>query len=179
MTKALVVYESLFGNTEQVAQAIAAGMSQHGDVELLEVAEAREVVTDALDLIVLGGPTHAFSMSKPSTREEAVGRGASHGSKTYGMREWIEHLHKGPHTELVATFDTRVRKVRRLPGSAAKGAAKILRGLGYSSAAHAESFYVEDVSGPLLEGELDRARAWGDWLGRQSADQDLERGHGR
>ena len=177
--KALVVYESLFGNTEQVAQAITAGMSQHGDVELMEVTEAREVATDALDLIVLGGPTHAFSMSKPSTREEAVVRGATHGSTTYGLREWLEQLHKGPHTELVATFDTRVRKVRRLPGSAARGAAKIVRGLGYSSAAHAESFYVEDVSGPLLEGELDRARAWGDWLGGQSASSDVDQEHGR
>ena len=177
--KALVVYESLFGNTEQVARSIKAGLAEHADVELMEVAEAREVGTRAFDLIVLGGPTHAFSMTKPSTREEAVGRGASHGSATYGLREWLEHLHKGSHTELVATFDTRVRKVRRLPGSAARGAAKIVRGLGYSSAAHAESFYVEDVNGPLLDGELDRARAWGEWLGRQSAshevDHELER----
>lgn len=169
MMKALVVYESLFGNTEQVAQAITDGLSAHAEVELLEVTEAREVVTEPLDLVVIGGPTHALSMTKPSTREEAVALGASHGSTTYGLREWIEHLHEGRHSGLVATFDTRVSKVRHLPGSAAKGAAKILRGLGYLSAAHAESFYVEDVSGPLLEGELDHARAWGEWLGRQSA----------
>lgn len=167
--KALVVYESLFGNTEQVAQAITAGLSAHGDVELLEVTEAREVVTEPLDLVVIGGPTHALSMTKLSTRQEAVALGASHGSTTYGLREWIEHLNEGRHSELVATFDTRVSKVRHLPGSAAKKAAKIVRGLGYSSAAQAESFYVEDVSGPLLDGELDRARAWGEWLGKQSA----------
>ena len=169
MMKTLVVYESLFGNTQRVAQAITDGLSEHGDVELLEVTEARDVVTESFDLILLGGPTHALSMANPSTREEAVARGASHGSTTYGLREWLEHLHKGRHFELVATFDTRVSKVRHLPGSAAKGAAKIVRGLGYSSAAQAESFYVEDVSGPLLEGELDRAQAWGEWLGRQSA----------
>ena len=177
--KALVVYESLFGNTKDVAQAIADGLSAHGLVELVEVTEAREVVTEELDLIVLGGPTHAFAMTKPATREEAFSRGASQGSTTYGLREWLEHLHKGRHSERVATFDTRVSKVRHLPGSAAKGAAKVLRGLGYSSAAQAESFYVEDVSGPLLEGELDRAQAWGEWLGRASAVPNVDHAHGR
>lgn len=171
--KALVVYESLFGNTEQVAQAITDGLSAHGEVELLEVTKAREVATEPLDLMVIGGPTHALSMTKPSTREEAFALGASHGSTTYGLREWIAHLPEGPHSEFVATFDTRVSKVRHLPGSAAKKASKIVRGLGYSSAAQAESFYVEDVRGPLLEGELDRARAWGEWLGRQSSSQAL------
>lgn len=66
-------------------------------------------------------------------------------------------------------FDTRVSKVRHLPGSAAKGAARYVRKLGYTAVAPAESFYVDDVSGPLLEGELDRARAWGDRLGGQVA----------
>jgi hypothetical protein len=51
--------------------------------------------------------------------------------------------------------------MRHLPGSAAKGAAKAARKHGYESAGPAESFYVDDVEGPLLEGELDRARAWG------------------
>jgi flavodoxin len=165
--KALVVYESLFGNTEKVAQAIADGLSEHGDVELLEVTKTREVTTEHLDLLVVGGPTHGFSMTRPTTREEAVSRGASHGSTIFGLREWLDQLHKGRHSELVATFDTRVSKVRHLPGSAAKSAAKIVSGLGYSSAAQAESFYVEDVSGPLLEGELDRAHDWGEWLGKQ------------
>jgi hypothetical protein len=65
--------------------------------------------------------------------------------------------------------------VRHLPGSAAKGAAKIARGLGYSSAAQAESFYVEDVGGPLLEGELGRAQDWGAWLGTQSSIPGVDR----
>jgi hypothetical protein len=64
----------------------------------------------------------------------------------------------------VATFDTRVDKVRHLPGSAAKAAAKAVRRRGYLPAARPESFYVTDVAGPLLEGELDRAEAWGEAL---------------
>ena len=163
--RALVVYESLFGNTEQVALAITSGLSEHLDVELLEVTDAPQVITEALNLIVIGGPTHAFSMTRPSTREDAFRQGASHGSTAVGLREWLEQLGKGSHSSLVATFDTRVSKVRHLPGSAAKGAAKLVHKLGYSSAAQAESFYVEDVTRPLLEGELDRAHAWGEMLG--------------
>ena len=83
------------------------------------------------------------------------------------LREWLQHLRKRPHC--VATFDTRVQKVRHLPGSAAKGAAEVAHKLGYEAAARAESFYVEDVSGPLLEGELDRARVWGEQLAAEIA----------
>jgi len=162
--KALVVYESLFGNTEGVAQAITRGLSAHFDVELVDVAKAPPTITDSFDLIVAGGPTHAFSMTRQSTREDAFRKGASHGSAEMGLREWLEHLRKGPHSEFVATFDTRVQKVRHLPGSAAKGAAKVAHKLGYEAVARAESFYVQDVGGPLLEGELDRARVWGEQL---------------
>ena len=174
--KALVVYESLFGNTEQAALAITSGLSKHGEVELIEVMDAPAVITETLDLLVLGGPTHAFSMTRPSTREDAFRQGATQGSSTVGLREWLEHLIRGPHSELVATFDTRVAKVRHLPGSAAKGAAKVAFKLGYEVAAPAESFYVEDVRGPLLEGELSRAQAWGERLGAQAAVRAVERG---
>ena len=127
--------------------------------------KAPETITDLLDLIVVGGPTHAFSMTRPATREDAFKQGATTGSREVGIREWLARLHAGPHSELVATFDTKVEKVRHLPGSAAKGAAKVAHSLGYSSASKSESFYVEGVQGPLLEGELDRAQAWGERLG--------------
>lgn len=173
--KALVVYESMFGNTEQVARAVTSGLSEHLEVELAEVTNAPAEITESFELIVVGGPTHAFSMTRPSTREDAFKQGAAQGSTALGLREWLEHLRKGPHSELVATFDTRVAKVRHLPGSAAKGAAKVAHKLGYAAAAQAESFYVEDVSGPLLAGELDRARAWGKGLGAQTVARAVER----
>jgi hypothetical protein len=163
--KALVVYESTFGNTEEVAQAIARGLAEHLDVGLVEVSTAPPVITEPLDLIVVGAPTHAFSMSWPSTREGAIRVGSGHGSKAVGVREWLGHQRKGPHTELVAMFDTRVGRVSRLPRSAAKGAVKLAHKLGYATAAKPESFYVGDVTGPLLAGELDRAQAWGERLG--------------
>jgi Flavodoxin domain len=163
--KALVVYESFFGNTERVAQAIAKGLSEHGDVEIVEVTHAPTKLTEPVDLIVVGGPTHAFSMTRQSTREDAVRQGATQGSTTMGVREWLEHLHRGKHPELVATFDTKADKVRHLPGSAANGAANIVHRLGYRTAVRPMSFYVQGVAGPLLDGELGRAQVWGEHLG--------------
>lgn len=173
--KALVVYESMFGNTEQIARAVASGLRQHMEVEVLEVTEAPAVITELVDLIVVGGPTHTFSMTRPETREEAVRQGAKQGSTALGIREWMDHLHSGPHSELVATFDTRVEKVRHLPGSAAKKAAKVAHGIGYLPAAKPESFYVEGTAGPVLPGELERASAWGAKLGASAGARALGR----
>src|SRR5690606_25531699 len=70
--KVLVVYESMFGNSERVAHAVADGMRPHAEVELLEVDEAPGVPGADVDLLVAGGPTHAFSMSRERTREDAA-----------------------------------------------------------------------------------------------------------
>jgi len=159
--RALIVYESMFGNTGEVATAVARGLSDRLEVELRDVSEAPSPITEFLDLIVVGGPTHAFSMSRENTRSEAVRQGARRPPFDLGLREWLEALPSGNHEQAIATFDTRVDKVRHLPGSAAKGAAKLARRHGYRAAAHHESFYVQDTQGPLLPGELDRATAWG------------------
>lgn len=164
--KALVVYESMWGNTCKVADAIAEGLRGHLEVDLVDAAHAPAPLLQLVDLLVVGGPTHAFSMSRGSTREDAVRQGAT-GAPGEGIREWIDKLHSGPHSEMVATFDTRVGKVRHLPGSAAKAASKALRRLGYTTASKPESFYVEDSAGPLQAGELERARAWGERLALQ------------
>jgi hypothetical protein len=162
--RALIVYESMFGDTEKVARAVAEGLRSHMTVELVEAGEARAPLVELVDLVVIGGPTHAFSMPRQSTREDAVRQGASAVSTATGIREWIDHLRAGPHSEKVATFDTRIAKVRHLPGSAAKAAAKGMRKHGYSTLVKPESFYVDDVAGPLLDGELERAKAWGERL---------------
>jgi len=161
--RAVVVYESMFGNTERVARAIGQGLEPFADVQVVEVGEAPAVL-DGVDLLVVGGPTHAFGMSRASTREDAerqAGRAVL--SRRLGVREWLPTLPSS--TEVAAAaFDTRVAKVRRLPGSAARGAAKLLLRHRYAVIVPPESFYVDDVTGPLLQGELDRARAWGSTL---------------
>jgi hypothetical protein len=162
--KALIVYESMFGNTEHVARAVAEGLALHMEVELVESGRAPAPLSSLVDLVVVGGPTHAFSMTRQKTREDAVAQGATGPAEASGIREWFDHLKGGPHSERVATFDTRVAKVRHMPGSAAKSAAKGLRRHGYGVFLKPESFWVEDVAGPLLHGELERARVWGERL---------------
>ena len=160
MGKALVVYESLWGNTEQVARAVAEGLTSALEVEVCEVGDAPGSPTPDVDLVGVGGPTHAFSMTRASTREDARSRGADHGGAT-GLREWLAALPDGEHAQRVATFDTRVEKMRHLPGSAAKSAARAAHRHGYQRAGASESFYVSDIDGPLVDGELERASAWG------------------
>ena len=165
----LVVVESFWGNTRAVADAVARGL---GDaVTVLEVAEAPATLPADVGLLVVGGPTHAFSMSRPGTREDAEKRGAPD-HPTRGIREWLEEI--APTKDLeVATFDTRVTKVRKLPGSAARAAAKEVRHRHLGRLLASESFYVDGIEGPLLAGELDRAEAWGARL------TGLVRGEGR
>lgn len=159
MSRALVVVESMFGNTREIAAAIAEGLSDQMSAEVFEVGVARQPDRD-VELVVVGGPTHAFGMSRPSTRDAAAKQGASGGTGTdRGIREWLIELTQGTDVA-VATFDTRIKK-RGIPGSAARGASRKLRRAGMRVLGGAHSFFVEGTAGPLLPGELDRARAWG------------------
>lgn len=159
----LVVFESMFGNTKAVALAVAEGLSSRMATQVEEVGVAESSLDPGLDLVVIGGPTHAFGMSRPGTRESAAAQ--AHGelvSKGIGLREWLEVLRTDPATA-AAAFDTRIDKPR-IPGSAAQKVAKRLRRRGLGVVAPAESFYVIGTDGPLLDGELDRARRWGEQL---------------
>ncbi|MCA2229273.1 flavodoxin family protein [Nonomuraea aurantiaca] len=156
---ALIVYESMFGNTKQIAEAVAEGLATTMRTEVLEVGSAPASVGEDLGLLVVGGPTHAFGMSRASTRQSAAqqGRVLSQGQ---GVREWLATV-RSPSARLAsAAFDTRIAKPR-MPGSAARGVAKRLRRLGLALASPAESFYVTGTQGPLVAGEVERARQWG------------------
>jgi hypothetical protein len=159
--KALVVYESMWGNTGKVAEAIADGIRETCPAEVVDVEQAPAEPGTDVSLVVAGGPTHAFSMSKSGTRAQAHRQGATQGSEAVGIREWLDALPGGHHAQTIATFDTRVGKVRHMPGSAAKKADKVASRHGYQRADHAHSFFVADTDGPLLDGELDRATHWG------------------
>jgi len=161
--RALVVYESMFGNTEIIARAVADGISSQLPVELAEVGTVQAGFDSDLDLLVVGAPTHAFSLSRPASREEAGKKAEGQIVSTgIGLREWLDQLHRG-RPMATAAFDTRI-KIRFVPGSAAKVAQKRLRELGFPPAGAAGSFYVSGTPGPLLDGEEDRARQWGEEL---------------
>lgn len=122
--QALIVYESMFGDTHMIAEAVADGLSQHMHVRTQDVGTLPEVTLPELtgvDLLVVGAPTHAFGLSRPSTRQSAVQQGATHASADVGLREWLARS-TFPRGMAVATFDTRINRPR-VPGSAARKAA--------------------------------------------------------
>jgi hypothetical protein len=161
--KALVVYESLYGNTAAIGEAIAASLRDRGiEAESRAITHVEPAETDAFDLLVLGGPTHAHGMSREATRKT----GAEDKKNTYaeptrdpGLREWIPRLPLGGGRP-AAAFDTRFDKPAFLTGSAAKGIAHRLEGRGYHLVAVPESFFVT-TEGHLEGGQTEHATAWG------------------
>jgi hypothetical protein len=159
--KAVVAFESMFGNTERVARAVAAGLRLEGvDTTVLDVSHAAAVDLADVDLLVVGAPTHAFSLSRPESRQDAVRQGGRPEAAAFGMREWLETLAVESRLLLVATFDTRVTKVHYLPASASRRASRTLSGQGHHLVSSPIGFLVHDVPGPLESRELDRAIAW-------------------
>ena len=162
---ALVVVESMWGNTRAVAKAVADGLSESVPARVVDVSDAPATLGGGINVLVVGGPTHAFSMSRASTRENAVSRGANDAASTdTGIREWLDAIARVQAHVQVAVFDTKIRKPH-VPGSAAHAAARRLRKKGARVSVPPETFYVVDAEGPLEPGERDRARVWGAQLG--------------
>jgi Flavodoxin len=160
---ALVVVESVFGNTRRIAEAVAEGLGRRVHARVVDVSEVADAVEGA-DLLVVGGPTQAFGMTRPATRRSAAEQaGVGAVAAEVGLREWLETLAGAGPGRLAAAFDTRADHPR-MPGSAAAGAARRLRHLGYGMVTRPESFRVTGVQGPLVEGEVERARLWGSGL---------------
>lgn len=161
---AIVVYESVYGNTREVAEAIAEGL---GDARVLPVHEAPDRV-EGYELVVVGGPTHMHGLATSSSRHAAVQAlhedGNAHriepgATEEPGLRAWLRDLREEADVR-AAAFDTRLDRSPWLTGAASRGIAKRLRQRGYD-VVDSESFLVEDSEGPLAEGELARAREWG------------------
>lgn len=152
----------MFGNTRQIAEAIAEGLSTAGngmDVEVQEVSSAPTEVT--ADLLVVGAPTHAFMLSRPETRQAAadqVETGQELVSQGIGLREWLDQV-RVPNGTAAAVFITRVRRPP-LPTFAGRQAKQRLERRGCRLVTRPESFYVSGTPGPLLVGEVDRAQQW-------------------
>ena len=161
---AVVVHESIYGNTRAIAEAIAEALTPLGEVEVRPVHEAGSV--DAAELLVVGGPTHMHGLTSSFSRRAAVKAGEEDGvaiesgaGDEFGLRQWLAGL--AGDGRMAAAFDTRIDRSPKLTGVAGRGIARRLRGGGYELIADPESFFVEDSEGPLAEGELERARAWG------------------
>ncbi|GAA0223175.1 flavodoxin [Cryptosporangium japonicum] len=169
--RSLVIVESMFGNTRTVADAVAEGLAPAGPVTVLDLADAPPAPHVGVDLLVIGGPTHAFGLSRPNTRHAAEQQGAAHRAR--GIREWLADLSPCLPGTAAAAFTTRIPK-KFVTGSAAKAAARQLERHGYRRAAPPEDFFVLDTVGPLRDGELDHAKAWGRRLAASLQDRTRE-----
>ena len=164
--KAIVVYESHWGNTAAVASAIAEGLGP--DALVLSTDEATGAAIADVDLIVAGSPLLGFSLPTESMLKNIASTAdkdptppdLSHPS----MRSWLEALPKG--SGRAAAFETRIWWS---PGSAAKAILRRLETLGYHSIDKGQRFIVEGKYGPLRAGELERAKAWGAELAQAMA----------
>lgn len=166
---ALVVYESLWGNTAEVARAIAAGLGEGAAAVSTADATAERVAAAAL--VVAGAPVHNGGLPGEKSRERALGRAQD--SERYPdlaepdlshppMRDWLEGLPRRADDALGAAFDTRT--MGRWRGSANGKIASRLRRAGYGYVDEPLAFIVLGQDGPLAAGELERARAWGERL---------------
>ncbi|WP_409329612.1 hypothetical protein [Trujillonella humicola] len=180
MSRALVVYESVFGDARTIAQAVAAGLSAAGlAAEVSDAAGGPEEVGPDVALLVVGGPNHALSMPRPSSREGAVAQhGAQIADTTRGLHEWLDAVRITGSGTLGAAFDTRSDHPKLLVklDHAARTEEKLLRGHGLTILAPAEHFSVTGTKGPLAAGEEDRARRWGAVLAQQLATRPAARG---
>jgi menaquinone-dependent protoporphyrinogen IX oxidase len=171
--RALVVYESMFGNTHEVASNIADGLRADYEVTVVPVAQATPELVAAADLVVAGAPTHMHGLSSTSSRRMAAEAAAKEGSGLRldpdaggpGMREWLKDL--GHRDGLAAAFDTRINGVGVFTGRASRRMAKLLKRHGYRLAAAPQSFLVGSQN-TLLDGEASWARRWGMTLGAAS-----------
>jgi len=164
--RAVVVYESMFGNTHHVASAIGDGIAEVMAVTALNVSDATAALIEGAELVVVGGPTRVHGMSLPRTRDQAQKMAADSAGELHldddasgiGVREWLESL-PAAHA-MAAAFDTRTNIPRGLSGAACGRIDRALRRRGLRVVATPMSFLV-DASNQLEPSELARARAWG------------------
>ena len=164
MTRALVVYESVFGDARAIAHAIADGLSPVIPADVVAAADAPAELGPDVGLLVVGGPNHAFGMPRQSTREGAVKQyGADIPDTGTGLHEWLETV-RCPGGQLpAAAFDTRTGGHPMLTrmDHASRTEEKLLGRLGAQVVTPAEHFFVVDAKGPLEDGEEERAGRWG------------------
>lgn len=166
---ALIVVESMFGNTRKIADRIAETLSDRISVDVVNVADAPTVIPSDTTLLVVGGPTHAFGMSRSKTRQSAREQGAE-ADAARGIREWLAEV-EGVSGIPAFAFDTRTDQ-HFVPGRAARGASHRLARLGCLIVEAPVSFHVTGTEGPLVDGEEERAVEFAQMLLR-----DLERRH--
>jgi flavodoxin len=154
--KTLILYDSVYGNTEKIALAIGDALGTQEDVSIIKVSDAKPDQFAGLDLLIVGAPTQRFRT-------------------TPAMSDLLKMI---PQNSLkgvkVAAFDTRLSmdEIKKIPilaffvrlfgvnAYAARPIANRLKKKGGKLVGSPEGFFVQGMEGPLVEGELDRAVNW-------------------
>jgi flavodoxin len=140
--RTLVIYDSIYGNTEKIAQAIASVLGERMVVDLAKVGQDEPVDWSEFELVVMGGPIHRVNLSAAM---KAL------------LKEMPKRALRGAN---VAAFETCYRNPRWQRGAAARKLARKARKFGGRLVMPTESFFVVGREGPLEEGEEERARQW-------------------
>jgi hypothetical protein len=173
--RAVVVYESMFGATHEIADAIGEALRDAFDVTVVSAADVTASEVAAADLVVAGAPTHAHSMPRASTKRMAVDMAKKDGSGIAldpsaggrAMRGWLEDMAPAAGVSLAAAaFDTRLTHAGWMTGRASRGIARRLRHHGFRLVVPPESFFV-GTDNRLLPGEVSRAAAWAGAVARR------------
>jgi len=138
--KAVIVYDSAYGNTKAIAEAVASGLGT-ANARTVPVARFRRADVSAGDLLVVGSPINGWRPT-PKTMETLTA---------------VES--EGLAGVLAAAFDTRVKLF--IHGDAAGKISRHLKKAGATPVSKPMPFYVGGTEGPLLPGETDRAKTWG------------------
>jgi hypothetical protein len=164
--RAVIVYESMFGATRQVADAIAEGLGGPGAATVVQVQDATPDVLATADLLVVGGPTHVHGMPRPRSRQaaaEMADKPEKHltlepGATKPGLREWFDQM-SAIYLPASAAFDTRASGPAFLTGRASRRISRSLERHGARLVGRPRSFLIaNDQPAP---GQLDAARNWG------------------
>ena len=141
--KALIVFDSAYGNTEKIARAVAAGLAPSGDVKVLRAGEANISELESIDLLIVGSPTQG-------------------GRPTPAIQDFLNRVSEPAVRGIsVAAFDTRIStRWVGIFGYAAGRIAGSLKTKGGTLILSPEGFFVKGTEGPLKEGELERAAGW-------------------
>jgi len=139
----LIIYGSVYGNTEQIAKAIASALNSLGSVKLISVKQANPSELKSIDILIVGSPTHA-------------------GRPTTAIKEFLDKIPAGALKNIgVTAFDTRMGIFfAKIFGYAAPRIAESLKDKGGHLVLQPEGFVVKGKEGPLKQGELERAANW-------------------
>ena len=150
--KTLVVYDSVFGNTEQIALAISRSLGSKEEVETFRVSDIKPEQLNGLKLLIIGSPTRGFKPTKAIT--EFLNKIPSNGLEGVRVLAFDTRL-------CTADVNSRLLNILvKIFGYAAKPIADTLKKKGGSLIIPPEGFFVKESEGPLKDGELKRAADW-------------------